>query len=199
MESGRERVDREAGVVGEVGVVGDAGVGGEVGVGWRAELIAGSNGKGMAGVKMESRSYFAYGSNMGEAQMRLRCSAAVPVCTATLSGYRFIINKRGVATVVPSTESQVHGLLWSLAEADERELDQYEGVGHGTYTKDELSVMTASGDRISALVYVAANPVEGVARPGYVEGILDAAARLSFPTEYQKELKQWLSTDESPS
>ena len=48
-----------------------------------------------------TRCYFAYGSNMDADQMGRRCSAAAIIGTASLEGYRFIINSRGVATVAP--------------------------------------------------------------------------------------------------
>lgn len=46
------------------------------------------------------RLYFAYGSNMDEAaQMAERCPGAEVIGLATLPGYRFVINQRGVATL----------------------------------------------------------------------------------------------------
>lgn len=49
---------------------------------------------------VDTRRYFAYGSNMDRQQMRGRCPGAVLLGTARLPGYRFIINRAGVASVV---------------------------------------------------------------------------------------------------
>lgn len=68
--------------------------------------------------------YFAYGSNMDLAQMRRRCPAAELWGAATLPDWRFRINARGVATIVPEVGSRVHGLAWRLTPADEVELDK---------------------------------------------------------------------------
>lgn len=50
------------------------------------------------------RCYFAYGSNMDVRQMGQRCPGATLLWTATLGGYRFIINRRGVATVIVAAQ-----------------------------------------------------------------------------------------------
>jgi hypothetical protein len=64
--------------------------------------------------------YFAYGSNMDLAQMSNRCERAATVSAAKLPSHRFIINSRGVATIVPDPSSTVQGLLWRITKADER-------------------------------------------------------------------------------
>jgi gamma-glutamylcyclotransferase (GGCT)/AIG2-like uncharacterized protein YtfP len=138
------------------------------------------------------RTYFAYGSNMDDAQMGDRCSGAAPLATAVLAAHRFIINRQGVATVVPSPLVSVHGLLWSLTEPHETSLDEYEGVAEGIYLKETRQVIAASGQSVEALIYVAADGTEGSAEPGYFERIVAAAARLAFPPEYQRELRAWL-------
>ena len=106
--------------------------------------------------------YFAYGSNLGRAQMAHRCPAARATGVAELSGWRFLINARGCATIVPDPECRVHGLVWDLTADCEAALDAYEGVSHGIYTKE---VMAVGGSE--ALVYLAANTRPGHPRPGY--------------------------------
>jgi gamma-glutamylcyclotransferase (GGCT)/AIG2-like uncharacterized protein YtfP len=135
--------------------------------------------------------YFAYGSNMDHGQMSARCAGAVPLSTAVLAAHRFIINGQGVATVVSSRLSHVHGLLWSLSEEHERNLDEYEGVGEGMYLKETRRVTDASGRPVEALIYVAADSTEGPPLAGYFERIVAAAERLCLPDEYRRELRTW--------
>src|SRR5262245_21968890 len=84
--------------------------------------------------------YFAYGSNMDAAQMRERCPAVVAKGICHLFGYRFIINRRGVATVVRDETADVLGLLWLVTPDDEAVLDRYEGVRKGHYSRAFLSI-----------------------------------------------------------
>lgn len=96
--------------------------------------------------------YFAYGSNLSTEQMRERCPYSTPVGLGFLPGWRWIINTRGYANVVPDNEDGsastptedtaipattaatkssfggVYGLLYLLPLQDEERLDRYEGV-----------------------------------------------------------------------
>ncbi len=94
------------------------------------------------------RRYFAYGSNLCAAQMAARCPKALEEGVVELSGWRLIINGRGVATLVPDPEARVFGLVWRLTPACEAALDRHEGVARGVYRKAELEAGGAP-----ALVY----------------------------------------------
>lgn len=137
------------------------------------------------------RLYFAYGSNMDAAQMAARCGGHELVAPAVLPGCRFVINSRGVATVVPREGSVVHGIVWSISRQDEASLDRYEGVKDGFYRKERIEVLLPDGDRAEVLVYIAAEKEEGRPRNGYLAGILRAAERNGLPDGYIEELKQW--------
>jgi cation transport regulator ChaC len=136
--------------------------------------------------------YFAYGSNMDTIQMRGRCPDSVPVATAELFGYRFIINSRGVATIVEDESSIVHGVLWRTTDEDEESLDHYEGVSSGLYSKEYLRVKTEDDEVVKALVYVAADRAEGESRNGYMKRIIEAADKMGLPETYAAELKKWI-------
>lgn len=136
--------------------------------------------------------YFAYGSNMDAVQMRDRCPASMPIATAELFGYRFIINSRGVATIVEDESSTVRGVLWYTSEEDEASLDQYEGVSSGLYSKEYLRVKAENGESVKALVYVAADRTEGEPRNGYMEKTIQAAERMGLHETYVAELKNWV-------
>lgn len=139
--------------------------------------------------------YFAYGSNMDISQMQERCVGSTLAGQAKLHGYRFLINTRGVATVVQENARIVYGMLWRITSQDETSLDDYEGVAWGIYEKSHIDVETPSGNIISALIYIARDNKEGRPRKGYMEKIADAAKFHSLPEEYIKELSLWLPAE----
>jgi gamma-glutamylcyclotransferase (GGCT)/AIG2-like uncharacterized protein YtfP len=139
----------------------------------------------------KSRLYFAYGSNMAGEQMRIRCRGHELVGIAKLEGYGFVINSRGVATIVPKPGSVVNGVVWSISKHDEDKLDTYEGVAVGLYRKEQVQVLLADGDKAEVMVYVAADSIPGRTRNGYLTKIIKAAERHGLPAEYVKELKGW--------
>ncbi len=142
--------------------------------------------------KTDNPVYFAYGSNMDAEQMRARCPDSVLVGSARLPGYCFIINSRGVATVVANPSGVVHGVIWNTSEADRACLDRYEGVKWGTYTREYLQAETEDGKTLDVLVYVAADSESGEPREEYMEGIVAAAERHGLPGQCVEELKSWI-------
>jgi gamma-glutamylcyclotransferase (GGCT)/AIG2-like uncharacterized protein YtfP len=143
---------------------------------------------------MSRRYYFAYGSNMDEQQMYRRCVSPELVGLATLPGWRFRINSRGVATVVPDDGSTVHGVLWIIDEEDEQHLDFYEGVDAGYYVKRTATVYRRDGEAVEALLYEATDDEPGSPREGYLERIVAAARRHGLPPRYIEELQGWSRT-----
>jgi gamma-glutamylcyclotransferase (GGCT)/AIG2-like uncharacterized protein YtfP len=136
--------------------------------------------------------YFAYGSNMNHEQMLgNRCPGARLLGVATLPEHRFIINSRGVATILPSAGSRVLGAVWEITDEHERTLDHYEGVRRGYYRRERHQVDLADGGTVEALVYTASETSEGKPRPGYLEGILEGARQCGLPPEYVDGLAAW--------
>ena len=72
--------------------------------------------------------YFAFGSNLHLGQMAKRCPESRYVGVARLHDWRFQINNRRYANVVPSAGSCVEGLVYRLSLTDEANLDKSEGV-----------------------------------------------------------------------
>lgn len=135
--------------------------------------------------------YFAYGSNMALAAMRLRCPASAPLGPARLARHRFFIMREGYASVARDPRHEVWGLLWDLALADMPALDRYEGVGGGLYTKAQQPVVSETGAR-RALVYLGRSTAAGRPRAGYMEAVLAAAGEAGLPAYYLRWLARHL-------
>jgi gamma-glutamylcyclotransferase (GGCT)/AIG2-like uncharacterized protein YtfP len=136
----------------------------------------------------ETMLYFAYGSNMDLMQMRDRCPRSEYVGNGKLSGFQFIINSRGVASIAVNSDRDVEGMMFEVTEACTVKLDRYEGVGEGYYEKCFVSDCDSGVSGI--LAYVASDNVKGfVPRNGYFERIIASAIRTDFSVNYLEELK----------
>ncbi len=130
------------------------------------------------------RTYFAYGSNLWEAQMRKRCPECRQLGRARLPGHRWIICTRGYATVVPDPGEAVEGVLYALSPSDEAALDVFEHVPEGWYAKFDLPVETADGRSCPALVYVDTITEEGRPKEEYVARINAGLRDAQLPSDY---------------
>jgi hypothetical protein len=72
--------------------------------------------------------YFAYGSNLQLKQMAKRCPDSQYQGRARLHHFRWQINDRGFANVIPDPNAFVEGLCYLLSAEDEMRLDRSEGV-----------------------------------------------------------------------
>jgi hypothetical protein len=134
--------------------------------------------------------HFAYGSNMSRALMGARCPDAEAIGTATLAGWRFVINPDGLGSIVPQPGGRVHGVLWRLTARDLAAINAYEGIESGLYLRRQLPVRC--GERqATALVYIARQHGEGIPRPGYINVVLDAARDWQLPALYVRALARW--------
>jgi gamma-glutamylcyclotransferase len=131
--------------------------------------------------------YFAYGSNLDDGQMRVRCPGARERCRATLAGHRLVFggfSQRwggAVANIVPAATSQVNGLVYELTAADLLALDGFEGHPH-KYERRPTTVSVVGGQEIVACTYVMQPTFFVPGRPpdGYFEAIYGAYRRLGF-------------------
>lgn len=132
--------------------------------------------------------YFAYGSNMDETQMKQRCPSAEKIDRVYIDGYRFLINERGVATIVRDLSKAVHGVLWLIRKEDENSMDRYEGVGQCHYFKTDFDTLSIDnpGKSYYALAYVAYNCTPGKPRDGYLDRVTQAARMNGLKEEYIK-------------
>ncbi|HET9621795.1 MAG TPA: gamma-glutamylcyclotransferase family protein [Kofleriaceae bacterium] len=104
-------------------------------------------------------SYFAYGSNLDERQMRARCPSAGAPVRATLDHHVLVFGGRSstwggaVANIVPARGAQVEGLIYQIDREDVLVLDQYEG--HPImYERAQRLVVDAAKRRRRVAVYV---------------------------------------------
>lgn len=135
--------------------------------------------------------YFAYGSNMSTAQMAQRCPGARAIGIGTITGWRFLINARGVATIAPCDGSVVWGVLWECSPAHLETLDGFEGVAAGRYRRDYFAIETGSAPLERVLAYVEPDYLEGPPRAGYLERVLTGAREFALPDDYIAALAAW--------
>ena len=100
---------------------------------------------------MSKKEYFAYGSNLNFEQMAYRCPEATAVGTAKLDGYELAF-RRGYLTILPKEGASVEGLIWSVTDHDESQLDCYEGYPT-FYDKETMTVTDADGTPHEIMVY----------------------------------------------
>ena len=131
--------------------------------------------------------HFAYGSNMSRALMAARCRGAQAIGTATLAGWRFVINPDGFGSIAPQPGGCVHGVLWRLTARDLAAINAYESVDSGLYVRRRLAVRCGDAQAV-ALVYVTRRQGSGTPRPGYVELVVDAAREWELPEPYVRSL-----------
>ena len=137
--------------------------------------------------------YFAYGSNMDARLMAERCPGARALGVAQLENWRFVITKRGSASIAPAWGRIVHGVLWRCAPAHVHVLDAYEGVHWGNYRTCRVTVRDEAGRPYRAFTYVANRAPGGRARVDYMlTVVLPAAEAFGLPEDYRRELAGWL-------
>jgi gamma-glutamylcyclotransferase (GGCT)/AIG2-like uncharacterized protein YtfP len=122
------------------------------------------------------------------ADMARRCPDAREIGPVVLPGWRFVVGRKGYATIVPAPSGRVMGVLWSLTPHCERALDDFEEIDSGLFRRDTIEV---EGE--PTLVYVAADPKPGPPRVDYLRAVIAAAEARSFPADYLAELRGWLS------
>ena len=100
---------------------------------------------------MSKKEYFAYGSNLNFEQMAYRCPEATAVGIAKLDGYELAF-RRGYLTILPKEGASVEGLIWSVTDHDESQLDCYEGYPT-FYDKETMTVTDADGTPHEIMIY----------------------------------------------
>ncbi len=142
--------------------------------------------------------YFAYGSNMLSRQMEQRCPGAKPVATGLLRGWRFLINRRGVASIVADEAGSVRGVVWELTDGHLRSLDGYEGVPDW-YRRRMVDVELPERGEVACVTYIdesEGGDVPGPPREGYLEKIVEGAINFRLPPAYISFLRSFSAAPE---
>ncbi|MEA2903127.1 MAG: hypothetical protein QOI12_514 [Alphaproteobacteria bacterium] len=127
---------------------------------------------------------------MSRALMATRCPSATALGTATLAGWRFVINPDGFGSIAPRPGALLRGVLWRMTVRDLAAINAYEGLDTRLYLRRRLPVRRG-GRMAMALVFIARRRGEGRARPGYVSLVVDAAREWDLPNAYIRSLQRW--------
>jgi len=140
----------------------------------------------------QTQYYFGYGSNLSKEQMAIRCPESKYYTSGTLSGYSWLINTRGYASIKPSNSDFVLGEIFTLSQQDVDYLDIYESVEEGMYLKSNLSVETSKGT-IDCLVYIASDSTPGIPQEEYIKRINIGIKSANLPDDYvQKAIRPFI-------
>jgi len=140
----------------------------------------------------QTQYYFGYGSNLSKEQMAIRCPESKYYASGTLSGYSWLINTRGYASIKPSDSNFVLGEIFTLSQQDVDYLDIYESVEEGMYLKSNLSVETSKGT-IDCLVYIASDSTPGIPQEEYIKRINLGIKSANLPDDYvQKAIRPFI-------
>ena len=133
--------------------------------------------------------YAAYGSNMDPAQMLLRCPHSPQRGTGWLEGWRLSFGGEelgwdgALTTVVEDPAQRVFVALYDVPEIDEKELDSWDGVNLGFYSKIKVRVQTLEGDAL-AWLYVLDAYEGGLPSAQRMSILVDAAIKAGAPADY---------------
>ncbi|KAK5171431.1 uncharacterized protein LTR77_004575 [Saxophila tyrrhenica] len=125
--------------------------------------------------------YFAFASNLHLEQMAARCSSSMFRGKATLRGWRWQVNERGFANIVPSPSDHVEGLVFTVRYEDQLTLHRYEGISKGYYECRTLPVkLTECVEGLSKTSFIARQLSAGHAPPGATRAVdVDALVYVS--------------------
>ncbi len=133
--------------------------------------------------------YAAYGSNMDPAQMLLRCPHSPQRGTGWLEGWRLTFGGEdlgwdgALTTVVEDPAQRVFVALYDVPEVDEKELDSWDGVNLGFYSKIKVRVQTLDGD-VLAWLYVLDAYEGGLPSDRRLSILVDSAIKAGAPADY---------------
>lgn len=138
---------------------------------------------------MKTRLYIAYGSNLNKEQMQYRCPTAKPISVATLKDHQLVFQGRPYgahANVIPAEGQEVPVAIWEISAQDERNLDIYEGVAGGYYTKETIEI-DVNGEMQEALIYIMTPNPYGTPTDGYLNTIVEGYKDFNLPARILNE------------
>jgi gamma-glutamylcyclotransferase (GGCT)/AIG2-like uncharacterized protein YtfP len=138
--------------------------------------------------------YAAYASNMDPWLMAERCPHSPLRGDGWLEGWRLTFGGEDIswegalATVVEDGAERVFVVLYELSDADERVLDQWDGVNLGYFQKIRVRVETLEGS-LPAWLYVLNDYEGGLPSARYLGIVADAAEKAGAPADYVRGLR----------
>ncbi len=147
--------------------------------------------------------YAAYGSNLDPERMAKRAPHSPLYGSGWLVGWRLTFGGEDVSwdgalcTVVEDPDSQVYVALYDLTSADERNLDEWEGLPIALRRKLRARVHTLDGD-VLAWMYVLDAYEGGLPSAHYLGLLAEAAEAGGAPQDYVAELRNRACTTIDP-
>ena len=121
--------------------------------------------------------------------MLARCPHSPQRGPGWLEGWRLTFGGEDVGwdgaltTVVEDAAERVFVVLYDVPEIDEKELDSWDGVTLGFYSKLKVRVQTLDGD-VLAWLYVLDAYEGGLPSAGHLAMLVDAAIKAGAPDDY---------------
>ena len=136
--------------------------------------------------------YYAYGSNLDERQLRLRCPSVRPRFRARLADHRLDFTHwstrwtGGAADVLFHSGESVWGAVYELCERDLFRLDRYEGG----YDRIILEVERDDGARERVVSYTVRQKRSFRPTESYLRQMLEGGQRWRLPAGYLERLRR---------
>lgn len=144
---------------------------------------------------MPTRLYFAYGSNMMTARLKVRCPSASPVGVAFADDHRLTFWKKGrdgsgKGHLASSPGMFQPGILFTLAADDLTRLDEIEGAGRGYRRADDFAVRRKDTNEITQAATYLATEIDETLQPydWYLALILAGAHEHALDEEIVRQL-----------
>ena len=122
--------------------------------------------------------YIAYGSNMVEEQMAVRCPDARLIGTGYISGARLEFYLHATVEETGDQRNRVPVAVWEINKQDEQMLDRYEGYVHMN-----------DGSVIEGMIYLMKLIRKSPPHTQYYDGIANAYRRLGLGSQIKTVLK----------
>ena len=132
--------------------------------------------------------YIAYGSNMVQEQMAIRCPDAKLIGTGYIAGARLEFYLHATVEKTGDMRNRVPVAVWEISDRDERNLDRYEGVP-SYYIKEKWPVRMADGSEIRGMIYLMKMIRKSPPHTQYYDGIANAYRKLGLSSQIRTVLK----------
>ncbi len=132
--------------------------------------------------------YIAYGSNMVQEQMAVRCPDARLIGTGYITGARLEFYLHATVEKTGDNRNHVPVAVWEINDRDEHSLDRYEGFP-SYYIKETWPVHMSDGSKIDGMIYLMKMIRQSPPHEAYYNGIANAYRRLGLASQIRTVLK----------